>query len=241
MMADPRIIPAETLADWEYDHHRHAHGTTRVEQIDALLNHGKALAEQLEAAMLCIKGNEMLLRDLEEKVEKAEAKITVLKDDLASMFRSHEEWRHLCEKAEAEREEAWRAADDAATQRNNEKARADTAEQERDEWRESARLARDIAADRQDTLDQLRTVQDAKNTAEQRLADRDKASTPEAIAKVIVSHQRIPLFNGGLGQRCSGPGCTAFYGETDGPNSPRHAAHVAERIARALLAEDGAS
>jgi hypothetical protein len=51
-----------------------------------------------------------------------------------------------------------------------------------------------------------------------------------ALAKVIVGHQRIPMYGHIPGlQRCSG-GCSDLLAESDGPNSPRHALHVAEQI-----------
>jgi hypothetical protein len=48
----------------------------------------------------------------------------------------------------------------------------------------------------------------------------------ERVAEVLIQHQRIPLFDGTGGQRCVG--CDSLRGETDGPNSPRHARHVAQ-------------
>lgn len=63
----------------------------------------------------------------------------------------------------------------------------------------------------------------------------------EALAEVLIRHQRIPLYNSGPGRnRCVG--CDNLHGETDGSNSPRHAEHLARAILdspamRALLAE----
>ena len=51
----------------------------------------------------------------------------------------------------------------------------------------------------------------------------------ERIFEVIIAHQRIPKFDGTHGQRCVG--CGHCDGATDGPNSPRHARHVAAEIA----------
>jgi hypothetical protein len=58
------------------------------------------------------------------------------------------------------------------------------------------------------------------------------AAVRDVAMKVQIQHQRIPLFDGTQGQRCVG--CDALRGATDGPNSPRHAAHVAEQIAVAI-------
>lgn len=52
------------------------------------------------------------------------------------------------------------------------------------------------------------------------------------IEAVLLAHQRIPLFDDRGGQRCTG--CDNLHGEPDGPNSPRHVAHLAARIAEAL-------
>ena len=61
--------------------------------------------------------------------------------------------------------------------------------------------------------------------------DANDPSAQEGLAGVILAHQRIPLFDGTQGQRCVG--CDNLRGETDGPNSPRHAAHLADAILRA--------
>ena len=59
------------------------------------------------------------------------------------------------------------------------------------------------------------------------------AATLEAVLSAVnVQHQRIPMFDGGGGQRCVG--CDSLHGETDGPNSPRHAEHVAIKQAAAV-------
>jgi hypothetical protein len=55
----------------------------------------------------------------------------------------------------------------------------------------------------------------------------------ERVAEALIQHQRIPLYDGTGGQRCVG--CDSLYGETDGPNSPRHAEH----LAAVLLAPGG--
>ena len=60
------------------------------------------------------------------------------------------------------------------------------------------------------------------------------ATLEEVLAAVSVEHQRIPMFDGGLGQRCVG--CDSLRGESDGPNSPRHAEHVAVEQAAAVRA-----
>lgn len=61
----------------------------------------------------------------------------------------------------------------------------------------------------------------------------------EALADIIMAHQRIPMYDGsgpvyadsGLpARRCSGPGCDSLKGESDGPNSPRHAWHLTDLI-----------
>lgn len=61
----------------------------------------------------------------------------------------------------------------------------------------------------------------------------------EALADIIMAHQRIPMYDGsgpvytdsGLpAQRCSGLGCDSLEGESDGPNSPRHAWHLTDLI-----------
>lgn len=58
-------------------------------------------------------------------------------------------------------------------------------------------------------------------------ASRPSEADVEAIVEVIVGHQRIPTYRGNA-QRCVG--CDHLRDETDGPNSPRHARHVAEQI-----------
>jgi hypothetical protein len=56
------------------------------------------------------------------------------------------------------------------------------------------------------------------------------AGEGEGLAEVIVGHRRIPMYGHIPGlQRCSG-GCSDLLAESDGPNSPRHALHVAEQI-----------
>lgn len=61
----------------------------------------------------------------------------------------------------------------------------------------------------------------------------------ERAAEVLVQHQRIPTYDARDSYRCSG--CDSLKGESDGPNSPRHAIHVAEALAAAnLLAESTA-
>jgi hypothetical protein len=57
------------------------------------------------------------------------------------------------------------------------------------------------------------------------MPDPTDTETHEALTTLLVAHQRIPLFRGSVGQRCTG--CDSLYGEPDGPNSPRHAAHLA--------------
>lgn len=54
------------------------------------------------------------------------------------------------------------------------------------------------------------------------------------LTAIIVSHQRIPLYDNSMGQRCVG--CDNLHSESDGPNSPRHAEHVAREIAATLTA-----
>jgi hypothetical protein len=51
----------------------------------------------------------------------------------------------------------------------------------------------------------------------------------EALTELIVAHQRIPMY-GHIpnAQRCTG--CDHLKAESDGPNSPRHAAHLAQVI-----------
>lgn len=49
-----------------------------------------------------------------------------------------------------------------------------------------------------------------------------------ALTEILVRHQRIPMYDG-LAQRCSG--CDHLLGESDGPNSPRHAEHLARLVA----------
>ena len=58
------------------------------------------------------------------------------------------------------------------------------------------------------------------------------ATLEEVLAGVNVQHQRIPMFDGYGGQRCVG--CDSLRGESDGPNSPRHAEHVAVEQAAAV-------
>ena len=58
------------------------------------------------------------------------------------------------------------------------------------------------------------------------------ATLEEVLAAVNVQHQRIPMFDGYGGQRCVG--CDSLRGESDGPNSPRHAEHVAVEQAAAV-------
>jgi hypothetical protein len=53
-------------------------------------------------------------------------------------------------------------------------------------------------------------------------------SAREELALLLVRHQRIPIYNGTAGQRCTG--CDSLHGETDGPNSPRHGEHLADLI-----------
>lgn len=57
--------------------------------------------------------------------------------------------------------------------------------------------------------------------------DREGAAV-EALVGILVGHQRIPLFDGTLNQRCSG--CDTMRGDSDGPNSPRHARHLADLV-----------
>lgn len=57
------------------------------------------------------------------------------------------------------------------------------------------------------------------------------------IAEVLLRHQRIPLYNSGPGRNCC-VGCDNLYGETDGSNSPRHVAHLADALADLLAARD---
>lgn len=66
-------------------------------------------------------------------------------------------------------------------------------------------------------------------------AERERLS--EEIAEVLLRHQRIPLYNSGPGRnRCVG--CDNLHGETDGSNSPRHVAHLADALADLLAARD---
>lgn len=65
------------------------------------------------------------------------------------------------------------------------------------------------------------------------MPDSEAAALTEQIAELLAEHQRIPMFDGSDGQRCSG-GCDELRGEPDGPNSPRHAAHVAAILAARL-------
>ncbi|HEY9352761.1 MAG TPA: hypothetical protein VIP28_05900 [Nocardioides sp.] len=69
-------------------------------------------------------------------------------------------------------------------------------------------------------------------------ADPAAAPSVEQIAEMLVRHQRIPMYetSGDQRQRCVG--CDSLKGETDGPNSPRHAQHLAEEI-RALYGTPG--
>lgn len=56
----------------------------------------------------------------------------------------------------------------------------------------------------------------------------------EVLAAISVQHQRIPRYAGSFGgMRCVG--CDHLEGATDGPNSPRHAEHVAGEQATAVL------
>ena len=64
----------------------------------------------------------------------------------------------------------------------------------------------------------------------------DGEALAKVLGEVIVRHQRIPLFNGTGNNRCSG--CGNLHNATDGPNSPRHAAHVAAEQALDILASD---
>ena len=58
------------------------------------------------------------------------------------------------------------------------------------------------------------------------------ATLEEVLSAVNVQHQRIPMFDGYGGHRCVG--CDSLRGESDGPNSPRHAEHVAVEQAAAV-------
>lgn len=53
----------------------------------------------------------------------------------------------------------------------------------------------------------------------------------EALFNILFGHQRIPTYDGTAGQRCTG--CDSLNGETDGPNSPRQAKHLAALILEA--------
>lgn len=56
----------------------------------------------------------------------------------------------------------------------------------------------------------------------------------KTLADVAVQHQRIPINPRNSDHQCSG--CDHLRGEPDGPNSPRHAAHVAAEQMKAIAA-----
>lgn len=53
----------------------------------------------------------------------------------------------------------------------------------------------------------------------------------EQATQALVTHSRIPKYDGN-GQTCAG--CNHLDGEPDGPNSPRHMAHVARAVLEAV-------
>ena len=55
-------------------------------------------------------------------------------------------------------------------------------------------------------------------------------TTADEYQRVLLTHQRIPMGSVDHGvYLCTG--CDDLLGSTDGPNSPRHAAHVAQTLA----------
>lgn len=52
----------------------------------------------------------------------------------------------------------------------------------------------------------------------------------EALSEIFMSHQRIPSALDDGTKRCTGLACNSLRGETDGPNSPRHAWHLADEV-----------